>query len=171
MKNLTFYVKLSEAEFLKFSLQHFYRSLLGKIITVFGLFLLAAPTLMFLIKPEFVNGKFPLPQFILGLVFIVVVPLLIFRASKKAYFGNSQLSEKTQYIFDDEGVNLKADTYSIQLKWTRIIQVAETNDFFLLYVTTQSSHIIPKAQLKEIEISSFRNTIISILNLKHSLFE
>jgi hypothetical protein len=171
MKNLNLNIRLTEAEFLKFSLQRFYQSLVGKIITIFGLFLIVVPILLFLIKPEFVNGKFPFPQFILGIVFTIGVPLLIFRASKKAYFANNQLSEETTYTFENEVINLQGSSYTLKLKWDRLVQVTETDAFFLLYVTRQSSHIIPKAQLSEKEESHLRELIKSIPDLTHKLFE
>jgi|GEM_PF-1132315 len=171
MKNLKVSVKLTEADFLKFSLQRFYQSLLGRIITIFGLILLVGPVILFLIKPELVDGKFPFPQFALGIVFTLIIPLLIFRASKKAYYGNTQLSEETQYTFDNEGINLNGQTFSLHLKWNRIVEVVENADFFLLYITKQSCHILPKAQLSEKQESDIREVVRSISGLGHSLFE
>jgi len=170
MKNFNLNIRLTEAEFLKFSLQRFYQSFIGRVITIFGLILIVIPILLFLIKPEFVNGKFPFPQFILGLVFTLGVPLLIFRASKKAYFANNQLSEETIYTFAKEAINLQGLSYTLKLKWNRLVQVTENDAFFLLYVTKQSSHIIPKAQLSEKEESQLRELVKSIPNLTHKLF-
>ena len=50
------------------------------------------------------------------------------------------------------------------------MQVTENDAFFLLYVTKQSSHIIPKAQLSEKEESQLRELVKSIPNLTHKLF-
>jgi len=171
MKKLILEVELTEAEFLKFSLQRFYQSLAGKFFTILGLFLIFVPVLIFILKPEIVKGEFPFTQFILGLIFVLIIPLLIFRASKKTYFSNIQISEETQYTFDKEQVYLKGQTFNLNLKWQRIIQVTENDSFFLLFVTKQSCHILPKTQLNNNQILNLRNLISEIPNLKYSLFE
>lgn len=87
----------------------------------------------------------------LALVFLILyaansfgMPVLI-KALGKKQFDNNQLAQKeTVYTIYAEGIRIGTENSDLNLRYSEIYKVMETNQYIFLYESTSSARIIPK---------------------------
>jgi hypothetical protein len=62
-----------------------------------------------------------------------VIPAIMYFQLRKYYKTNKYIKENILYIFTNEGVETKAETFSSKLAWKTFYKIEEMNDMLLFY--------------------------------------
>ncbi|MGE6396369.1 YcxB family protein [Chryseobacterium scophthalmum] len=100
-------------------------------------------------------------------VFVFIIIRSYFRL-KNAFYSNKKIQEEIVYIFTDEKVQTKGETFDGDFTWNTVHRVKEIKDWFLVYQSKTTMNMIPKKYFSPSEIIELRN-IIEKNNVKAKL--
>jgi hypothetical protein len=105
-------------------------------------------------------------------VLALLLPLSIYFQAKKNYDSNAYLKEAVQYEFTTDEVIVNGETFHHVIKWSSLYRIKELTRWFLLYNSTQTLLVIPKARFESpADINSFRNQILATKGLQKELLQ
>lgn len=96
--------------------------------------------------------------FVVVLVFIIV--RTYFRL-KNTFYSNKKIQEEITYIFTEEKVQTKGNTFDGDFTWNTVYKVKETKDWFLIYQSKLTMNMVPKKYFSGNQIAELRKTIES----------
>jgi c-di-AMP phosphodiesterase-like protein len=82
--------------------------------------------------------------FLVILIFVVTVPVTLRRSAQNIYKTNKLLQKTQNYTIDEEGIEVVSENGKGEVKWVELYKAAETKESFLLFISKNQSHIIPK---------------------------
>lgn len=78
---------------------------------------------------------------------------------KNAFYSNKKIQEEIIYIFDQEKINTRGETFEGDFSWKTIYRVRENKDWFLIYQSKTTMNMIPKKYFTKSQIQELRNLI------------
>jgi hypothetical protein len=97
----------------------------------------------------------------MGLTFLIGIPLLLLRQTKKNYAANKAVTGTFTYTADVDKIVISSGNDSATIVWSSLYKVNEMEDWFLLYVDRNIAHFIPKRAFHdENETMLFRSFVM-----------
>jgi len=117
---------------------------------------LGALILMYALYSAANDYYFPTRHFIFGIVFVFLIPVLIYIRAKKSYAANLRLQEEIEYEFTDDRMLQRATSFTSERDWSRTYKIEEVKNFFLIYESSATFNIIPHSSLTPEEVNQLR---------------
>ncbi|MDB4908764.1 MAG: hypothetical protein JWO05_3548 [Gemmatimonadetes bacterium] len=90
-------------------------------------------------------------------LWLVGIPLVQRWSAHRAFHATPAAQGDRTYTFDENNIVLEGGLSSGRLTWPAIIRVVETRALFLLFISNQSAHFLPKSALaSERDLQAFR---------------
>lgn len=112
-----------------------------------------------------------------SVVFLLFGIYMIFLSEISAKFQsrnlikeNSQITEKTTYVFDGTGYQLTGESFSIRLAYSKLYEVREVGNLILFQVSEGSANIVPKRSLSSDQFNTLKKVMASVSNLKSKFY-
>lgn len=106
-----------------------------------------------------------------GLV-IIILPFFVYftirKAIKKQITENPRIKEDISYIFNNEYLQEKGETFEVKHFWKNLIKIVEKKDMFLFYTTKNRGILLQRIDLKDNQYSELKQLFNSI-DIKKSL--
>jgi len=100
-----------------------------------------------------------------GLV-VIILPLFTYfsicKAIKKQINENPRVKEDISYIFNNEYLQEKGETFEVKHFWKNLIKIVEKKDMFLFYTTKNRAILLQRADLKENQYKELKQLFNSI---------
>jgi YcxB-like protein len=96
----------------------------------------------------------------MGLAFLVGIPLLLIRQTRRNFSTNSAVKETITYTLDATNISVAGDSSQTLIAWSSLYKVKELKGWFLLYVDRNVAHFVPKRSFQPDELIKFRNFAI-----------
>src|SRR4051812_9721745 len=96
---------------------------------------------------------------LLLMLFALISPAMRRRQIRRLYEATPSLSGLQRYEFSDEGLAMSNAGAENLLRWSAVVEAAESKDFFLIYFTKKCAYYLPKravaSEAREAEIREF----------------
>ncbi|HSZ72123.1 MAG TPA: YcxB family protein [Cytophagaceae bacterium] len=164
MNNLVLNTHLSLDDYIKVNLYLLYQRFMVKVTTAIGIFILA-----WLVYYRDMMHGFPWLQSFLGLYLIVGFPLTTYFSAKRNYRLNSRIREHISYEFNEEYLEMIGDTFRVQLTWSKIYRVSESNSWVLIWQNPHTADIVPKRDFTKGTLAAFKNILTLHPSVKNDM--
>ena len=94
-------------------------------------------------------------------VWLVVEKGLAKLTAKQIFRNNPHVHHPQTYGFEDENLTITGELFEANLKWPALVEAAETDTDFFLFLTKDQAYVLPKRFFKtgeEVELRSFLKT-------------
>ena len=140
-----FDVKVSVMDMFNFMMYHNYSSIGGKLSFIFSVAMLILAAVKF--------GDFSTTEFmvvlVLGLLFTIINPIMIFVKSVKQVVLNPMFKKPLTYELQKDKIIISQGEVSNEILLTDVTKVVETRRSILVFVTRVRAYIWPKGSLKD----------------------
>src|SRR5882757_3774443 len=103
--------QLSDKDFINLNFLLLYRRFFMRLLTVIGIISLLTALLAKLTAQDFPVSS----QVTLGVVALIVLPALTYFTAKRNYSSNKRISEKIEYVFNNEYLEIIGESFKSQL--------------------------------------------------------
>jgi len=93
-------------------------------------------------------------------VFLLLLPTMIYFRVRKGFTSTSLYSEKRTYEFTSDKIIIVAESCRSEILWSKIYKVNELNRWVLIYTTPYLVYIIPKEAFAD-KLEQFRQLVKS----------
>lgn len=138
-----FEVKVTTMDMFDFMMYHNYSSIGGKLSFLFSLVMLV---LAFVKFKDFTTTEFMI-VLILGLLFTVINPIMLFVKSLKQATLNPMFKKGLTYTLDKDKIVISQGEASNEIPLNEVTKVVETRKSILVFVTRVRAYIWPKKSL------------------------
>ena len=137
-----FDVKLSANDMYAFNMYHAYTSVQGIVPVVLGIAVLTIAC----ISDDFQGGFSRYLYMLIGLVFIIYIPLSLWMRARRVILMDDVLGNPIHYNLCDEGVVVTAHNgESATLEWQYVYKAVSTKKMVYIFSNRVNAYIIPKA--------------------------
>lgn len=144
---------ISFKDFLKFNI----KNSLSRII-IFSLILLLFCCLNLYNAENEMQENFKSASVWLAVIIIFMFVRTYFRL-KNAFFSNKKIQEQITYIFSNDKVEAKGETFETDFTWNTVFEVKELKDWFLIYQSARTMNMIAKENMDKDQIIEFRKMV------------
>lgn len=116
--------------------------------------------------PTITTFPFPVLVFILALLFL---PYIIYKKGKADYYQNPIVNERVRYMMDEDGIAVAGESFTGAFDWESILKVSESKEWILIKYKDKTSAFIPKHDMTNDEVSTFRAIVEEVPDLEISL--
>lgn len=143
--NISFDVKLAPQDLYRFNIYQTYTTTQGPISIILALlaFLMAGITFH---KAQIGFGVL---YVVVGIVFIVYIPVTLWIRSNRTIKNNKVLSGALHYDISKKGFEVSQNEDSGLLEWNQIYKMVTVGGLILIYSNRVNAYIIPKEQVGE----------------------
>lgn len=142
MKEIRFQVDLSVSELYVFSMRHTYFSASG----VFGLLLSFGSLAACALRYESLDGTTRLALIIIGLLFTVVQPVMLYSKAFMQRLRNKDINATLQYCVSEEGIVVSQGEQQVQVPWWDVRKMVQGKNAVYLYMSPVRAFIFPRKQ-------------------------
>lgn len=142
---MTFEVKVRTKDLFGFTMYHAYSGLMGKIWVIFSIFCLAAAVWTW----EDVSLQGTLVLVVLGLLFTVVNPLMLYYKCVRRVMKTPAYRKPFRYIFTKDGFSVSQGEQMGKISWMDLFQIVCTKKAVYLCPDPLHAQIISLEQLGE----------------------
>lgn len=93
---------------------------------------------------------------ILGIYLIILMPLAIYRTSKKNFNSNKRIQETIEYEFEEGKMKITGESFITELGLDKTYKIEELKNWFLMFQSKPTANLIPKENMSEEEIITLR---------------
>lgn len=143
LMKVEFDVNLEQKHIFKFNMYQAYRSMQG-------ILSLALPIIIFTrlyANYQTMEMNQILIHIVLGIVFLLYVPVSLWMGAKKALAKNSVLASTLHFTFTEQNICVTQGTDKAEFKWENIYKMISTKDLVLIYTNRINAYVIPKLQM------------------------
>ena len=79
------------------------------------------------------------------MLWLLGIPIAQWWSAARTFRTTPAARGERSYIFDDQRIEISGGLTSGTLSWPAIVRVVETRELFLLFLSAQLAHFIPKA--------------------------
>ncbi len=90
---------------------------------------------------------------------LLVLPLITFIGAKMNYRSNARIKENIEYIFDNDDLEIKGESFSSRLTWEKIHKVTKTKNWILIWQSRQVANVIPLRDIWEGDITMLKDIL------------
>ena len=80
----------------------------------------------------------------LGAAYLATRTLAVKRAARRQLRENPLATEERRYVFDEHGIRIGGQTFEDKFRWRDVTHIAETPEFFLIFIAARSAYYLPK---------------------------
>lgn len=142
MEEIRFQVDLSVSELYVFSMRHTYCSASG----VFGLLLSFGSLAACALRYESLDGTTKLALIIIGLLFTVVQPIMLYGKAFMQRLRNQDINAPLQYCVSEEGITVSQGEQQVQVPWYDVRKMVQNRNAVYLYMSPVRAFIFPRKQ-------------------------
>ncbi len=142
MEDIRFQVDLSVSELYVFSMRHTYCSASG----VFGLLLSIGCLAVCAARYEVLDGSAKLALVIIGLLFTVVQPIMLYGKAFMQRLRNQDINAPLQYCVGEEGIEVSQGEQQVQIPWYDVRKMVQSKNAVYLYMSPVRAFIFPRKQ-------------------------
>lgn len=142
MEEIRFQVDLSVSELYVFSMRHTYCSASG----VFGLLLSFGCLAACALRYESLDGTTKLALIIIGLLFTVVQPIMLYGKAFMQRLRNQDINAPLQYCVNEEGIAVSQGEQQVQVPWYDVRKMVQSRSAVYLYMSPVRAFIFPQKQ-------------------------
>jgi hypothetical protein len=142
-----------------------YRKPMMIVLTILGFIMLITAILYFVGIPIPFSSTPFFPLFF-G-VYTLLLPLFIYRTSRKNFSTHKRLHEQITYEFNDGKILITGESFKSEMDWVSLYQIGELPNWILLYQNRMIASVIPKDAFGD-KLLDFKNFVIS-KGLKNNL--
>lgn len=142
MEEIRFQVDLSVSELYVFSMRHTYFSASG----VFGLLLSFGSLAACALRYETLDGTTKLALIIIGLLFTVVQPIMLYCKAFTQRMRNQDINAPLQYCINEEGIAVSQGEQQVQVPWYDVRKMVQSKNAIYLYMSPVRAFIFPRKQ-------------------------
>lgn len=148
--------KLSETDLINVNFVLLTRKFSSKLYLLIFIFIFIFSAVM-----PIVNGNpFYIVSFVLPLlIFAVFISLTTFIGAKITYRSNSRIKEAIEYVFGNEYLEVKGESFSSKLTWEKIHKVTKTKNWLLIWQNRQVANVIPLRNIWEGDITTLKEIL------------
>ena len=143
--------RVNEPEFIRLSFLLNYRRPWRIFVTTMSVLVL-----LYAIYAASDDYYFPVRHIVFAVLFVFVVPVLIYVNAKKRYAANLRLQEEIEYEFTDDRMLQRAASFTAERDWSRTHKIEEVKNFFLIYESSATFNMIPHSSLTPEEVNQLR---------------
>lgn len=144
---------ISFKDFLNFNI----KNSLPRII-IFSLILLLFCCLNLYNAENEMQESFKIATLWLAVIIIFMFVRTYFRL-KNAFYSNKKIQEQITYIFTNEKVEAKGETFETDFAWNTVFKVKELKDCFLIYQSVRTMNMIPKENMEKDQMIELRKIV------------
>lgn len=96
-----------------------------------------------------VNPAFLVALLVIGLLFTVVQPLMLYSKAKKQVKVNEAINASLEYLISKSGIKVSQGEQSAFTTWDEIVKVTSTKNLVMLYTSRVNAYVIPKNDLED----------------------
>lgn len=139
----------------------YFKSIRSKIYLVLGIFMILMYIMSLVVQSE--ETETPLVALILGIVWLVGLPLLYYYMAKRQFVNSERLHEAITYEFTEEQIKIQGESFYSEMDWKKVYKIIETKQWIFIYQNKMIANIIP--------VASFGNRLqaFKALASKHNL--
>ena len=165
MKEINFDVDLGTGDLYSFMMHHTYSGMSG----IFGIIISVGSLIICAIKFSELDTTAIAALIIIGLIFTVIQPLMLYKKAFMQVKRNKNINAKLHYTLAEEGITVSQGENEAQVKWYEVRKKVVTGKAVYLYMSPVRAFIFPKAQCG----GSFEeiNTLISRQMEKYKDYE
>lgn len=157
--------KLTRKEIYKGLVETSQSRFITKVMKGFGLVLAGA--MLFYGSNSLANGTFTFSFSIYFPLFLGIYLLFLSEITALIQTPNlaktkNPFSEQVKVRIDRAAFRISGDSFNTQLTWDKILEVVETNDFYLLKATEGTANVLPKRAFSEGEKAEFRTIVTTV---------
>lgn len=145
--------KLTQEDFIKLNFHLLYRKWAVKTISILGVFFIIVSVLTIF------SGNSSWFLLVFGLFITVGLRLQVYFAAKRNFKSNGRISESITYKFDKENIQIKGESFDLQMSWDKVYSVTENKDFVLIWQSRQIANAINKRDYKNSEKTTFKEIV------------
>lgn len=145
MEDIRFQVDLSVSELYMFSMRHTYFSASG----IFGLLLSFGCLAACAVRYEVLDGSAKLALLIIGLLFTVVQPVMLYGKAFMQRMRNQDINAPLQYRVGEEGIEVSQGEQQVQVPWYDVRKMVQSKKAVYLYMSPVRAFIFPRKQCGE----------------------
>ena len=154
MSHISFKTKLTESEFIKFQFLNSYRKFSLIFISFVGLGFFVNGVIQ-LISTD--NANNPLVSVAIGCFISILLPLSIYRSSKKIFRSNKTLQEPLKYELSEHQLKVEGTSFNSSISLQNIHHFKEMKRWILFYHSSNTFNLIPKSALTTEDLIFIRN--------------
>ena len=94
-------------------------------------------------------------------VIIIFIMIRSYFRLKNAFYLNAKIQEEIIYIFSDEKVQTKGETFEEDFTWATVYRIKETKDWFLIYQSKFTMNMVMKKNFTKDQIAEIRQIIVN----------
>jgi hypothetical protein len=104
---------------------------------------------------------------LLGSIFLIIAPFVSLRFQSKTNFStNKRIQETITFEFSEENIKIVGESFTSALTWEKVYKVVETKEWFLIYESSQTLHLVGKRFFSTKDLGNFQELLKQIPNLK-----
>lgn len=138
--SVEFDAAITEKDMYQFNLYHAYHGFQGIAATLVGVWVLIMAGITF----GKVEVMYTLLYLVLGVVFLVYVPVSLNLRSKQQIRNSEILKQALHYKIDDAGIHVSQGEQTADLDWKQIYKMVSTKNSLLIYSNRVNAYVIPR---------------------------
>ncbi|HLK29887.1 MAG TPA: YcxB family protein [Puia sp.] len=161
---MTIHSQMNLADYVNANLAFRYSRIGTKIVTAIGILFAVVVVYFTIVYPEGVDFTMYIAPAIL-----IFLPLVSnYFMVRLNYKSNTRMGELMEYIFSDDYLSIKGESFSTQFTWEKIYKVTQTSNWIFIWQNRQNANPIAKKNFTESEITELK-TILDFHQVKHNL--
>lgn len=144
-KSVTVKIALTAKDLYAFSLRHTYTGFAG----IFGIVISVGAWVLLGLNHQEYDSMTMMALFIIGLLFTVVQPVMLWTKSCKQAKNNKNVADSLEYTCDKNGILVTQGDASVQIFWIEVRKVVESKKRLYIHMSPVRAFIFPKEQCKE----------------------
>jgi hypothetical protein len=104
-------------------------------------------------------------QYITLILIVVVQPTVIYITICRNYKSSNHLRETLEMELTQKEIKITGESFYMEILWDRMFKIVEEPNWFLIYQNNLSAIIIPKKDMQNGEINSFRKMLQGVKNV------
>jgi hypothetical protein len=149
--------KLTQKDFINANLAILYSRWGVWVITVIGSFEILAGIAGMLLSP----GKDLMQLLLMGCLMVGFYPVFIYVIAKRSFNSQNRLNENIEYIFGENDLSIKGESFSSQMSWNKIYKVVLKKNWLLIYTNKQVATPILRTDVWAGEVDELKKILNS----------
>ena len=161
---MTINSSLTKAQYISASLVIRYRRITTLVYSLLGIFFLGFAVYSKVQFPEMDVTS----EFIIAFAFLILPVVRTYFSAMINFNSNQRLTEPTQYIFSDDNLCIKGESFTTQFTWEKVYKVTQTKNWVFVWQNRLVANPISKQDISTDQILELR-AILAMHGVKNNL--
>jgi hypothetical protein len=161
---MTINSSLTKAQYISASLVIRYRRITTIIYSLLGIFFAGFAIYSKIEFPEMDTTS----EFIIAFIFLILPVITTYFSAVMNFNSNPRLTEPVQYIFSDDNLCIKGESFMTQFTWEKVYKVTQTKNWVFVWQNRLVANPISKQDISPDQILELR-AILAMHGVKNNL--